>query len=328
MESLVVRRARPVLQDAQALLAVERASLNDSPYGPEELLAVLRRPEHYAYLAYDGATPAGLCSCFETPTDAGLRLEVDALGVAPAYRGCGLATRLILHSVDEARRRGTSCARAVVAERNTASRRTFERARFVVAPDAGVSKEPVSECGRTRGSPLPVAHPGAGTTTCRASLARSRGYETGSKPSPRDMLVYEVRGVAPRPMLGASWAWHVVHEGAFRAPGAAGRAFCADGPGRWVGWLADEAGRTAAMAECLSVQTMAYRGIWVEALWATSRPAERRLARALVEQSKALAVDEVGYLRPQSGGKGGLLPWVREGYQVVGRYHVLVLGRL
>jgi len=45
---------------------------------------------------------------------------------------------------------------------------------------AGGPSEPVSECGRTRGSPLPAARPGAVTTTCRASLARSRGYETGS----------------------------------------------------------------------------------------------------------------------------------------------------
>ncbi|MBM3190072.1 MAG: penicillin acylase family protein, partial [Chloroflexi bacterium] len=54
-------------------------------------------------------------------------------------------------------------------------------------PRKGRPMEPVSECGRTRGSPLPVVRPGAGATTCRASLATSRGYETGPMPHTRTL---------------------------------------------------------------------------------------------------------------------------------------------
>ena len=74
--AVTIRPARPVPADAEALLAVERSSLGDSPYTPEEVLAVLRLPEHYACLALAEGRPVGFCSCFETPTDAGPRLEI------------------------------------------------------------------------------------------------------------------------------------------------------------------------------------------------------------------------------------------------------------
>ncbi len=59
-------RVEATLADAEALLAVERQSLQDSPYTSAEVQQVLLRPEHAAYLAWRGAEPVGLCSCFET----------------------------------------------------------------------------------------------------------------------------------------------------------------------------------------------------------------------------------------------------------------------
>jgi len=124
--TIAVRPARPNLPDATALLAVERRSLGDSPYTPEEVLAVLRRPEHRAYLALAGGRPVGFCSAFETPTEAGQRLELDMLGVHPDYRGRGIATSLLRLALDEARGRGIRLFRGAVAVDNVASQRAFE----------------------------------------------------------------------------------------------------------------------------------------------------------------------------------------------------------
>ncbi len=134
MSEQQIRRAEATLADAEALLAVERQSLKDSPYTPQEVQQVLLRPEHRAYLAWEDAEPAGFCSCFITPTEEGWQLEVDLLGVAPAHRGRGLGTRLIQHSVGKALQEGIRSFRAVVAVDNLASQGAFRRAGFVPEP--------------------------------------------------------------------------------------------------------------------------------------------------------------------------------------------------
>ncbi|OGO04231.1 MAG: hypothetical protein A2Y73_00575, partial [Chloroflexi bacterium RBG_13_56_8] len=133
-ETYVIRRVYPTLADAQILLAVERESLGDSNYTPEEALRVLARPEHHAYVATLDGEVVGFASCFETPCERGTRLEIDMLGVAAARRRRGLATRLILHSMREAEERGVRAFRAVVAEKNLASQRAFRCAGFVSSP--------------------------------------------------------------------------------------------------------------------------------------------------------------------------------------------------
>lgn len=125
---ITIRPARADLADAEALLAVERRSLGDSSYTPEEALAVLRRPEHHAYLALAEGRAVGFCSTIEIPTDAGLRLELDMLGVLLAHRGRGVATSLLRAAMDDARGRGVHLFRGVVAVDNTASLRAFKRA--------------------------------------------------------------------------------------------------------------------------------------------------------------------------------------------------------
>jgi len=117
-----------MLADATALLTVERRSLGDSPYTPEEALTILRRPEHHAYLALAAGRPVGFCSSFETPTDAGLRVELDMLGVHPDYRGRGIATSLLRAAMAGARARGIRLFRGAVAAGNVPSQRAFETA--------------------------------------------------------------------------------------------------------------------------------------------------------------------------------------------------------
>jgi GNAT superfamily N-acetyltransferase len=131
MSVTMIRLASRTLADAAALLAVERASLGDSDYTPEEALAVLERTESHVYLAQVDQEYVGFCSCFETPRAEGPRLEIDMLGVLPAHRGQGIATALVARSLSDAVARGTHAFRAVVAEENRASQRAFERVGFV-----------------------------------------------------------------------------------------------------------------------------------------------------------------------------------------------------
>jgi len=126
--AITIRAARPIPADADAILAVERASLGDSAYTSAEALAVLARPEHHAYLALAEGRAVGFCSTFEAPTDVGARLELDMLGVLPAHRGRGIATSLLRAAMAEARERGVLRFRGVVAVDNAASQRAFERA--------------------------------------------------------------------------------------------------------------------------------------------------------------------------------------------------------
>jgi ribosomal protein S18 acetylase RimI-like enzyme len=128
LPAITIRPARRMLADATALLAVERRSLGDSPYTPEEALTILRRPEHHAYLALAAGRPVGFCSSFETPTDAGPRLELDMLGVHPDYRGRGVATSLLRAAMAGARARGVRLFRGTVAADNLPSQRAFEGA--------------------------------------------------------------------------------------------------------------------------------------------------------------------------------------------------------
>jgi len=131
----VIRPALPTTEDAAALLAVERATLADSPYTPEEVRAVLARPEQHAWLAIAGQEAVGFLSCLETPAHAGRRLELDMLGVRADYRGRGLATHLLTRAITEAQCHGIPRARGVTHEDNPAAQRAFERAGLTAAQD-------------------------------------------------------------------------------------------------------------------------------------------------------------------------------------------------
>ena len=133
MKGYTVRAAQPTLSEAAGLLLVERTTLKDSAYTAEEVLSIMRRCEHYAYVAGLKGEMVGFCSCLETSTALGPRLEIDMLGVAPEHCGRGLGTALVSYCMADARKRGTRRFRAVVASENAASRRVFTRAGLVAA---------------------------------------------------------------------------------------------------------------------------------------------------------------------------------------------------
>ena len=142
------------------------------------------------------------------------------------------------------------------------------------------------------------------------------------------MLVYEVAGYAKAPVPAPGWRWHHANEGTRHALDGQTGLYSARGRDRHLHWLASDRG-VEAIAECLRVQTMAYRGVWIERLRAASPLARRALASALAEWAKEEGLDEVGYLHRPGGDEDTppgedleRIPLLRAGYSSVGRYHV------
>jgi ribosomal protein S18 acetylase RimI-like enzyme len=262
----VFRRVQPVLQDAAAVMSVERQSLGDSPYTPEEALQVLRRTEHHAYLAFQGKQAVGFLSCLETPSGDVLRLELDMLGVCAEHRGRGIATSLLCMAMREAGGRGVRRFRGVVAEGNTASRTAFTRA----------------------------------------------GLEAIGGPAL--LLVYEILGREPVAYLPPGWSW-LIDECEAQRPAGGGSVY----------HLLDERGQVVSKITCLQVQTLSYRGLWIEDLWAEPRATGNAL-RAMVEWTKSLNLDQVGYLATGEQAQGNLHAWLRQGYRDLGPYAVYRMG--
>jgi ribosomal protein S18 acetylase RimI-like enzyme len=260
-----LRRVRPVLAEAAAVLSVEQESLGDSPYTPEEVLRALQRPEHYAYVACEDGQVVGFLSCLETSTCSGLRLELDLLGVRAEHRGKGIATSLIRMAIEEAERRGTHRFRSVVAKNNAASQAAFRRA----------------------------------------------GLSAGG---PATLLVYEILGREPVDFLPPGWDWLVK---ARRTPSATA-------PSPEEQRLLDERGELVATAICQQVQTLSYRGVWIEELRAGPRVMGTAL-RAIIERAKILDLDQVGHLAGGIQADGELDVWLRQGYRNLGPYYVFTM---
>jgi len=113
------------MDHVSALRSVEHLSLGDSDYTEAEILSVLRRPEHMAIGAWKDAILVGFCSCLVTATAAGLRLELDMLGVLQKYRNHGIASELVGACLAWARDRGIDRARALVRKDNLPSLKVF-----------------------------------------------------------------------------------------------------------------------------------------------------------------------------------------------------------
>jgi GNAT superfamily N-acetyltransferase len=121
------------LADAEALLAVERATFNESPYDVTQVRSMLVDGPQRAWLASVGGSVVGFAVAFPASGLSGTWWEIDLLAVHPDWTGRGLANRLIqvvaTGGAAVARR-----ARAVVATDNIASIRAFRRAGFRPLP--------------------------------------------------------------------------------------------------------------------------------------------------------------------------------------------------
>jgi L-amino acid N-acyltransferase YncA len=266
-----VRAFNGSLADAQGVLAVERATFNESPYDVEQVRAMLSEGPQRAWLAIGGDRVVGFVIAFPVRGLRGWWWEVDLLAVLPAWRGRRLATGL-LQAAASAGAPLVSRARAVVATDNQASARAFFRAGF-------------------------SAEPG----TCELLICR------GQDPLPRPLSlsglqvreaasISEARGWLAE--LGADAAAGVVMAGS--VPEAAS--------GLLAGWrrddltllLAGQKGRPAGCAELIRVQTLLYRGLWIESLLAPHRAVREGLIQEAVARARSAGLDEIGAMVPQS----------------------------
>jgi len=128
--ALVFRDA--AADDAPAIAALMRATWIDDTVDEGRIASLIHGGlNRVTGLALDGAQVAGFVDSFLTVGLAGVwRWEVDLLAVDAAYRGQGVARRLIAASVAHGGARGASVARGLIHVDNPASERAFAAAGF------------------------------------------------------------------------------------------------------------------------------------------------------------------------------------------------------
>jgi ribosomal protein S18 acetylase RimI-like enzyme len=246
--AIVIRAFDGSLADAEGLLAVERATFDESPYAPEQVRAMLAEGPQRAWLALAGDEVAGFVIGFVTTGLRGPCWEVDMLAVHPDWRGHRLATRLIRAAAPGASR--VCRARAVVASDNPASAAAFRRAGF--------------------------------HSTERCTLLIYRPEEHNSAPMPAPDVA--VRAAASPAEIAGWLAEPPPPEGA---------------PGLTI-LLAEQARHLAGYAELLDVQTLLYRGTWIESLVASTRAVRSALIQAALARAIAAGLDEIGAMVPEA----------------------------
>lgn len=263
--------------DAEGILAVERATFDESPYSAEELRAMLNHgPQgQHAWLALTGDQVVGFVIAFATPGLRGPYWEMDLLAVHPDATGRGLATRLIRAAAAHGAR-VAGHARAVVAADNEPSARAFQRAGFR-----------------------------PGRQLCRLLIYRLSEHGSPAGPG-SEVAVRSAENLAEvEPLLAL--------------PPAAGTKL---GAGLSL-LVAEEGGRLVGYAEVLEVQTLLYRGFWIESLLATTLRARAALVQATVARAAAGGLDEVGAMVPAAD-----THWQRalldQGFESLGEFGWLV----
>jgi ribosomal protein S18 acetylase RimI-like enzyme len=287
------------LADAQGILAVERATFNESPYTAEQVRAMLAEGPQRAWLALGRERVVGFVVAFPARGLRGWWWEVDLLAVLPAWRGRRLATRLIeaasswgVHLVFRAR--------AVVATDNEASERAFLRAGFSAEP--GTCKLLIHRM--EDHSPQLLSVPGLQVREA-ASVAQARGWLAESSPDtlkggevfPAASCRGETPGLgrnpmddqAPREITGPDQ----VSERDADLPSLAGG-------GDLTFLLAEQKGRAVGRAELIQVQTLLYRGVWIESLLAPPRAVRELLIQEAMSRARTAGLDEIGAMVPES----------------------------
>jgi ribosomal protein S18 acetylase RimI-like enzyme len=302
-------------RDAEGLLAVERETFAESPYNADEVIHLFTNGEQKAWLAIVEGEVMGFVTAFPTWTLHGRNWEVDLVAVQPASQRQGIATELIKaamkgpggHSLNRSQiapagfaiRREQKCdllildkARAAVATDNLASQRAFTKAGFtpeetlchlLLYEIRGFVPRPldsgpviVRDLARSTEEAVAVLRLGEGLTLSpdRSQVAsRGGSHAAGSQawePAPlqnRDLL-------RPDDVLAL-------------ASRKANEILVAVREGEIVGF-----------AELLYVETLLYRGIWLESL--SAQGADREIQAALiseaVERAKRKRLDEIGCL--------------------------------
>jgi len=259
---MLIRPFDGSLRDAEGLLAVDRGTFAESPYNADQVIHLLTRGEQGAWLAIVEGEVTGFVTAFPTHTLYGRNWEVDLVAVQPAFQRQGIATELIKAAMEGAGGHGLDMARAVVATDNPASKRAFTKAGFT--PDE---------------------------TVC-------------------DLLLYEIRGFAPRSLDSGSVT---VRDLALSSEEAGAVLRLGQGltlrPDDVLALASRQANEIlvavrkeeiVGFAELLYVETLLYRGIWLESVVAqgADREVQAALISEAVERAKRKRLDEIGCLVP------------------------------
>jgi ribosomal protein S18 acetylase RimI-like enzyme len=270
---VTIRPFNGSLADAEGLLAVERATFDESPYTAAEVQVMLDEGPQRAWLAVRGECVAGFAIGFPVSGLRGSWWEVDLLAVHPEWRGRRLGHRLIeatmAYGADVTRK-----ARAVVADDNSASEQAFLRAGFRVSPGA---------------RELFIFRPSESESACgqRARWSGSVREAAGRSEVTEYLASRSARGVLAA-MLPDAWG----SMGGSGEPCEKEPAFLVAEQGLGSGELLQPAG----YAELIEVQTLLYRGTWIESLQAASNGAREALVERAVDWVCDAGLDEIGVM--------------------------------
>ncbi len=252
------------LADARGILTIDQATFNDCPYPPERIVRLLMDGEQRAWVAEVEGRVVGFATAFPTRTLQVDGWEVDLVAVHPRHQRQGMGTALIKHAVVGAPDSGATQVRAVVAVKNSPSRRAFEAVGFQTLPE--------------------TYH----LMRCTVAGAAARPPVPGME--------------AIRPLAGEADAQAVLRL-AQTSPRTVSQVIRLAGTEAHTLLVAERDGRISAFAELVKVQTLLYAGIWVERLIAPalsrkgSHPGQAcLLIAAAVERAKDERIDEIGCL--------------------------------
>jgi len=289
---VLIRPFNDTLDDARGILAVDRATFDECPYTPEQIVHLLTEPcagseplqGSRVWVAEVEGSVAGFVAAFATRSLSADGWEVDLLAVHPRHQGQGLGAALVGQAVAGATGSGAARARAVTEIENRASCRAFEAAGFRALPQAYHLLR-CDVAGAAARPPLPGAE-------AVRSLAGK-------------VEVQQVLQLAPTLPRRAPEVARLLEAGAVTLLAVV------------------RGGRVAAFVELLRVQTLLYAGAWLETLVAPQPADMALLIAAAVEQVRAEGQDELGCL--VAAGDWRLHhAFIGQGFASLGQYWVMV----
>jgi ribosomal protein S18 acetylase RimI-like enzyme len=255
------------LADAEGLLTVERATFDECPYTAQEVQAMLQPGSGHS--PHAGAQCAWLAVEGDSPFDQGSPQPGDVAGFVIAFsvnsrQGTWWEIDLVAVHPD---RQGRGLGRQLIRAAAAGGMGQANRSRAVVATDNGRS----------------------------ARAFAHAGFQ--AEPSACTLLIHRLREQAPRPQPAPDVS---VHEAASTDEAAAWHVSwpAASSPGPTL-LLAEQHGRPAGYAELITVETLLYRGIWIESLAASGRAVRDTLVCHAMNRAMASGLDEVSAMVPR-----------------------------
>ncbi len=289
-ENVRIRPFRNTRADAEGILAVEMATFAESPYDAGQVQALLANGRQHAWLAVDSQRVVGFVISFLTEGLHRPWWEIDLLAVLPAWRGRRLATRMI-QAAAETGATQARWTRAFAADDNTASARAFCRAGFHQAPEL-----------------------------FELLIFRTEDQAPSFRPAADILIRIATGGEDLALWLGGRL--DVQSEGDGQPRGTQGSIALPGGPTFPTVFLAERDGRPVGYAELVGVETLLYRGFWIEELTASDRLVRQALVQEVTRHAQQRGADEIGAMVPHSNGRLRT-ELLCTGYRSLGSYYQL-----